>query len=65
MTGKDFSGPTPEIHAPVVLSLTESDKPDDNEPSENMRKQSTTPGLAGDGGEVLRDATFFDKDDDV
>lgn len=61
MTGKDFSGPTPEIRAPAVLSLAENDKQDGEEPLENIRK--TTPGLASDGAEVLGDAASFDKDD--
>jgi len=65
MTGKDFSGPTPEIHAPAVLSLAESDKAEGGEPLGSTRKTSTTPGLASDGAEVLGDAALFDKDDDL
>jgi len=65
MTGKDFSGPTPEIHAPAVLSLAESDKPEGDEPLESTRKTSITLGLASDGAEVLGDVASFDKDDDA
>jgi transcription factor TFIIIB component B'' len=63
MTGKDFSGPVPEIRAPAVLSLAEADKPDDDEPPEISRKKSTTPGMVSDGAEVLGDAAAFDGDD--
>ena len=59
MTGKDFSGPVPEIRAPTVLSLAEPDKGDDESP----RKKSTTPGIVSDGVEVMGDAFAFDKDD--
>jgi transcription factor TFIIIB component B'' len=65
MTGKDFSGPTPEIHAPAVLSLAEPDKSRDDQPTESTRKKSTTPGFAGDGAEVLGDAASYNKDDDA
>ena len=54
MTGKDFSGPTPEIRAPVVPRLVGSD----NEASGNdvtaepslakKKKKSRTPSTAGD-----------------
>jgi transcription factor TFIIIB component B'' len=65
MTGKDFSGPTPEILAPAALSLAEHDKPEDQEPMESPRKESATPGMASDGAEVLGDAASFDKPDDA
>ena len=65
MTGKDFSGPTPEILAPAVLSLSEPDKPEDHQPLESTRKKSTTPGMARDGVEVLGDVSSFDKDGDA
>ena len=69
MTGKDFSGPTPEIHAPAVLSLAEPDKVEGDESSERARKKSTTPRsatrLTGDGAEILGDVASFDKDDDA
>ena len=49
MTGKDFSGPTPEIRAPVKLSLEDSDQtiPEATSTStaELLRKKSTTPGM--------------------
>jgi len=60
MTGKDFSGPVPEIRAPAVLSLAEPDKPE--EPLVGARNMSTT-GLVSNGAEVLGDASAFDKDD--
>jgi len=62
MTGKDFSGPVPEIRAPAVLSLAEPDKPEDDEPLVGARNMSTT-GLVSNGAEVLGDASAFDKDD--
>jgi hypothetical protein len=65
MTGKDFSGPTPEILAPAVLSLSEPDKPEDDQPLEGTRKKSTTPGMASDGAVVLGDVSSFDKDGDA
>ena len=65
MTGKDFSGPTPEILAPTVLSLSEPDKPEDDQPLEGTRKKSTTPGMASDSAVVLGDVSSFDKDGDA
>ncbi|KIJ66327.1 hypothetical protein HYDPIDRAFT_109327, partial [Hydnomerulius pinastri MD-312] len=59
MTGKDFSGPTPEIRAPTVLSLAE--------PTINANQVSNTAStekamLAGEGDdeEVLGDISSFD-----
>jgi len=61
MTGKDFSGPTPEIRAPAVLSLAEPEPEAEASPRPSgiTRKKSTTPGIAGDGVEVLGDAASF------
>lgn len=58
MTGKDFSGPIPEIRAPAVLSMAEADKPEDDELPESARrtKKSATPGMVNEGAEVLGDA---------
>lgn len=66
MTGKDFSGPTPEIRAPAVLSLAEpvpQPVPDTSEPSSTARKKSSTPGITSDGAEVIGDAALFAQDD--
>ncbi|KII94131.1 hypothetical protein PLICRDRAFT_101319 [Plicaturopsis crispa FD-325 SS-3] len=62
LTGKDFSGPTPEIRAPTPLTMREStagasDKEYDH--SDVVRKQSGTPGL-----EVLGYAEDFGDDSD-
>ena len=57
MTGKDFSGPIPEIRAPAVLSMAEADKAEDDElPESARRKKSATPGMVNEGAEVLGDA---------
>lgn len=68
MTGKDFSGPTPEIRAPVKLSLEESEQiiPEATSTSaaKSSRKKSTTPGIASDGAEVIGDVAEFEQDDD-
>lgn len=56
MTGKDFSGPTPEIRAPPPLRLphiSEAQAEDDSEESVKMRKHSATPGLGAE--EILED----------
>lgn len=66
LTGKDFTGPTPEIRAPVLPRLAEPI----NEPSANNstaelsrekrgRKKSRTPSAAGDA-EVLGDIDSFE-----
>ncbi|KAG2367765.1 hypothetical protein BDR07DRAFT_1271446 [Suillus spraguei] len=52
MTGKDFSGPTPEIRPPPVLTLAE---PEGNE--EAISKK--TPALEDDGEEVLGDISSY------
>lgn len=60
MTGKDFSGPTPEIRAPAVLSLADHEKSETSMPIDITRKDSTTP--TNDGVEVLGEAAFFEED---
>lgn len=64
MTGKDFSGPTPEIRAPAVLSLSEVEQPETSTPTpgHRVRKKSSTPRAANDGVEVLGDVSLFDDD---
>ncbi|KAH9950887.1 hypothetical protein B0H21DRAFT_685889, partial [Amylocystis lapponica] len=68
MTGKDFSGPTPEIRAPTPLRSTELDpNAQSRTQSENpqvSRKQSRTPGLYGDE-EVLGDIDDIEREDDL
>ncbi|KAF7979412.1 hypothetical protein HWV62_42532 [Athelia sp. TMB] len=66
MTGKDFSGPTPEIRAPEVPSLSEPvDQPETSSSNRRVRKKSSTPRGHTDGVEVLGDLSMFDKDDDT
>jgi transcription factor TFIIIB component B'' len=55
MTGKDFSGPTPEIRPPPVLTLAE---PEGDEGA-ILKKQSQTPVLEDDGEEVLGDISSY------
>lgn len=55
MTGKDFSGPTPEIRPPPVLTLAE---PEGNEEAIS-KKQGQTPALEDDGEEVLGDISSY------
>jgi transcription factor TFIIIB component B'' len=55
MTGKDFSGPTPEIRPPPVLTLAE---PEGDEGAIS-KKQSQTPALEADGEEVLGDISSY------
>lgn len=65
MTGKDFSGPTPEIRAPDVLTLSETiEQPEASASNHRVRKKSSTPRSRNDGVEVLGDVSTFDKDDD-
>lgn len=42
MTGKDFSGPTPEIRAPVVVSLGEQRNDEPLVPRQIIDPSSTT-----------------------
>ncbi|EPQ60383.1 hypothetical protein GLOTRDRAFT_67965 [Gloeophyllum trabeum ATCC 11539] len=58
LTGKDFSGPTPEIRAPTPLTLAETETNNQSETGTNntvkrKRKSSTTPGIPSDGEEVM------------
>jgi transcription factor TFIIIB component B'' len=55
MTGKDFSGPTPEIRPPPVLTLAEPEGDEGTIP----KKQSQTPALEDDGEEVLGDISSY------
>ncbi|KAF9245713.1 hypothetical protein BU15DRAFT_85415 [Melanogaster broomeanus] len=61
MTGKDFSGPTPEIRAPAVLSLAE---PQDNrggsQPLDTGHTEEPSSATAESGEEVLGDISNFD-----
>lgn len=63
MTGRDFSGPTPEIRAPTRLTLGESaktNKPESDGASLIVEKQSG-PTLGNDGEEIIGDADTFDQ----
>lgn len=65
MTGKDFSGPTPEIRAPTPLRSTELDVNTQSQATKSpsvKRKKSRTPGLSGDV-EVLGDIDDLTKGD--
>ncbi|KAG2350826.1 hypothetical protein BDR05DRAFT_869576 [Suillus weaverae] len=55
MTGKDFSGPTPEIRPPPVLTLAE---PEGDEGAIS-KKQDQTPTPEDDGEEVLGDISSY------
>ncbi|KAG1783492.1 hypothetical protein EV702DRAFT_1264299 [Suillus placidus] len=55
MTGKDFSGPTPEIRPPPVLTLAE---PEGDEGAIS-KKPDQTPALEDDGEEVLGDISSY------
>ncbi|KAI6012509.1 hypothetical protein F5J12DRAFT_818397 [Pisolithus orientalis] len=60
MTGKDFNGPTPEIRAPITLSLADQPKgaeQEDQQGEEDITK--TLPAAQGSGEEVLGDVTMF------
>lgn len=61
MTGKDFSGPTPEIRAPVALTLAE---PESNTNEEQIattrgRVKPPPPAVEESGEEVLGDVSSF------
>jgi transcription factor TFIIIB component B'' len=65
MTGKDFSGPTPEIRAPTPLTLAE--KPSELDPetfATNIRKKSRTPHLSNGSEEIIGEVLDFDEKDD-
>lgn len=71
LTGKDFSGPTPEIRAPEVATLAEpvpSSQPESgtDRPASGalhakiVRKKSRTPSTAGDAVEILGNIDDFE-----
>ena len=71
LTGKDFSGPTPEIRAPEVATLVEpapSSQPESGADQQatgavhakKSRKKSRTPSTAGDAVEVLGNIDDFE-----
>lgn len=63
MTGKDFSGPTPEIRIPERLRLDDEEEETDAAPSElsaKPRKKSRTP--SANDVEILGDIETFDLD---
>lgn len=69
MTGKDFSGPTPEIRAPTPVRSSEL-HPDDPPPNPTspgsprvVRKKSKTPNLRDAGVEVIGSVDEFEKED--
>lgn len=54
MTGKDFSGPTPEIRAPTPLRLPQdSGRGEAQDDAVKVRKHSATPALGEADEEVL------------
>jgi transcription factor TFIIIB component B'' len=59
MTGKDFSGPTPEIRPPPVLTLAETEGAPSNS-AVGVKKQSQTPLPEDDGEEVLGDISSYE-----
>ncbi|KAI0361456.1 hypothetical protein OH77DRAFT_1516421 [Trametes cingulata] len=66
MTGKDFSGPTPEIRAPTPLRSTElATDADAPAPSNSpvVRKKSRTPSAHEAGVEIVGDIDDVGKDD--
>ncbi|KAI0094308.1 hypothetical protein BDY19DRAFT_13429 [Irpex rosettiformis] len=61
MTGKDFSGPPPEIIIPAPPRTPQNVEPhteDESAPTIKVRKQSATPGL--EGGEVVEVIEDYD-----
>jgi transcription factor TFIIIB component B'' len=62
MTGKDFSGPTPEIRPPPVLTLAETGAASDSaaDGAISTAKQQSQPSLLEDDGEVLGDITSYE-----
>lgn len=64
MTGKDFSGPTPEIRAPTPVRSTElqTDELTDTSPR-LVRKKSRTPSIRDADVEIVGGIDEFDKDD--
>jgi transcription factor TFIIIB component B'' len=63
MTGKDFSGPTPVIRAPIPVRMVDSEQNSDPQnPEKVVRKKSRTPAISQDdkGEEVLGDVEEFE-----
>ncbi|KAG8219474.1 hypothetical protein J3R82DRAFT_403 [Butyriboletus roseoflavus] len=61
MTGKDFSGPTPEIRAPAVLSLTEpQNNLDTNQPPARGQTVGSSSATVEHVEEVVGDISSFD-----
>lgn len=59
MTGKDFSGPTPEIRAPARLSLTDPEKAERSLDPASTNSGHALPVIEGSGEEVLGDISSF------
>ncbi|KAH8119876.1 hypothetical protein DFH11DRAFT_1685346 [Phellopilus nigrolimitatus] len=61
LTGRDFSGPTPEIRAPEIPTLAEEPQgePTPEQPARKTRKKSRTP-CTTDDVEVMGDVETFD-----
>ncbi|KAH9937315.1 uncharacterized protein B0H18DRAFT_970051 [Fomitopsis serialis] len=67
MTGKDFSGPTPEIRAPAALQSSELDtnvQPEAESATKVTRKKSKTP-RPKDGEEILGSIEDMDREDSL
>lgn len=65
MTGKDFSGPTPEIRAPTPIRSTELEQPTETEnpiTAPVKRKKSRTPSLHDAGVEIVGDIDEVEKE---
>jgi len=63
MTGRDFSGPTPEIRPPTILTLAETDgAPSDVTGDETISTaiKSNQSSLLEVGGEVLGDIFSYE-----
>ncbi|KZT30859.1 hypothetical protein NEOLEDRAFT_1054458 [Neolentinus lepideus HHB14362 ss-1] len=63
LTGKDFTGPTPEIRPPSPLTLVEPEQanPAELETSQRKsRKKSRTPGIPSEGEEIMGTAEEFE-----
>lgn len=62
LTGKDFSGPTPEIRMPEMPTLAPAlevhEEPSSEGITRNIRKKSRTP-AASDGVEILGDVDSY------
>lgn len=66
MTGKDFSGPTPEIRAPTPLRSTELEPASElpaHSSTRAIRKKSRTPSAAEAGVEIVGDIDEVEKED--